>query len=106
MTGRCSGSQRENGVGPPRLTGERCPEISELLMEHVAGLPAVRLLWLQEQKAAGYLDGDDPEEIAEAEALLAMVVRLSGSSPSRKTAFVWSPALTVDLLRAFCATSI
>jgi hypothetical protein len=48
-------------------------------MERVPGSPAEKLSWLQDQKAAGKLDGDDPDEIAEAEALLAMLGRLSGS---------------------------
>ena len=39
-------------------------------MAIVPGGPAEKLAWLQEQKAAGKLDGDDPEEIAQAEALL------------------------------------
>jgi hypothetical protein len=66
------------------LDGRAMPRISELLMEHVAGVPSVKLLWLQEQKAAGNLDGDDPEEIAEAEALFAMLVRLSGSKGGKE----------------------
>jgi hypothetical protein len=66
------------------LDGRALPRISELLMEHVVGLPSVKLLWLQEQKAAGNLDGDDPEEIAEAEALLAMLVRISGSTRGKE----------------------
>src|SRR3989475_6775016 len=39
--------------------GRALPRISELLMEHVQGRPSVKLLWLQEQKAAGNLDGED-----------------------------------------------
>jgi hypothetical protein len=49
-------------------------------MEHVAGTPAQKLAWLRGQMAAGRLDGDDPEEVAEAEALLAMLVRLAAGS--------------------------
>jgi hypothetical protein len=75
-----SGKRRKVAV----LDGQSPPRISELIMEHVAGLPSVKLLWLQEQKAAGNLDGDDPEEIAEAEALLAMLVRLSGSKDGKE----------------------
>jgi hypothetical protein len=57
--------------------GRRPPQISELLMSHVQGTPCEKLAWLQKQKTAGKLDGDDPDEIAEAEALLQMLVRLS-----------------------------
>lgn len=57
--------------------GRAPPAVSELIMAHVRGTPAQQLLWLQEQKAAGRLDGDDPEEIEQAEALLLMLVRLS-----------------------------
>jgi hypothetical protein len=66
------------------LDGRAPPRISELIMEHVSGLPSEKLLWLQEQKSAGKLDGDDPEEIAQTEALLAMLVRLSGSRGGRQ----------------------
>jgi hypothetical protein len=48
-------------------------------MSRVGGPPSEKLRWLQEQEAAGRLDGDDPDEIAEAEALLAMMVRIAGS---------------------------
>ena len=61
------------------VEGRPLPRISDLVMSHVRGMPSEKLAWLQEQKAAGKLDGDDPDEIAEAEALLAMLVRLSGS---------------------------
>jgi hypothetical protein len=61
------------------LDGRAPPRISELIMAHVPGSPAEKLTWLQQQKAAGKLDGDDPDEIAQAEALLLMVMRLSGS---------------------------
>ena len=48
-------------------------------MSHVPGAASGKLAWLQAQKAIGRLDGDDPDEIAEAEALLVMLVRLAGS---------------------------
>jgi hypothetical protein len=48
-------------------------------MERVAGTPAEKLAWLRGQMAAGKLDGDDPEEVAQAEALLSMLVRLSAA---------------------------
>ena len=57
--------------------GRAPPRISELIMAHVQGGPAQKLVWLQEQKAAGKLDGDDPEEIEQAEALLLMLIRIS-----------------------------
>jgi hypothetical protein len=53
-------------------------------MEHVAGTPAQKLMWLQEQMATGKLDGDDPEEIAEAEALLGMLGRIAGSKGGKE----------------------
>jgi hypothetical protein len=46
-------------------------------MSHLEGTPSEKLKWLQEKKAAGKLDGDDPEEIVEAEALLRMLTRVS-----------------------------
>jgi hypothetical protein len=53
-------------------------------MSHLQGTPSAKLVWLQEQRAAGRLDGDDPDEIAEAEALLLMLVRLSGLKGSEE----------------------
>ena len=57
--------------------GRPYPRISELLMSHVAGTPSEKLAWLQREKAAGKLDGDDPDEVAQAEALLGMLARIS-----------------------------
>jgi hypothetical protein len=68
----------------PVLDGQAPPGISELLMSHVPGPLSEKLRWLQEQKAAGILDGDDPDEIAEAETLLAMLVRVSGANGRRE----------------------
>ena len=48
-------------------------------MTHLQGTPAEKLAWLQEMKGQGKLDADDPGEIAEAETLLRMLARLSGS---------------------------
>jgi hypothetical protein len=59
--------------------GRPLPKISDLLMSHLEGTPSEKLTWLQEKKAAGKLDGDDPEEIVEAEALLRMLTRVSDS---------------------------
>jgi hypothetical protein len=72
---------RRRGVA---LDGRALPRISELIMEHVAGIPQEKLAWLRAQKADGKLDGDDPDEIAEAEALLAMLVRLAGSKGGKE----------------------
>jgi hypothetical protein len=52
--------------------------MSDLIMSHVPGSASEKLSWLQEQKAAGKLDGDDPDEIIETEVLLAILVRLAG----------------------------
>jgi hypothetical protein len=59
--------------------GRPLPRISDLVMTHIEGSPSEKLAWLQAQKAAGKLAGDDPEEIAQAEALLAMLVRIAGT---------------------------
>jgi hypothetical protein len=58
--------------------------MSELIMALVPGGPSEKLSWLRDQLATGKLDGDDPEEIAEAEALLTMLVRLSGFKGGRE----------------------
>lgn len=63
--------------------GSPWPKIADLVMEHVPGTPSERLAWLRQQSAAGRLDGDDPDEIAQAEALLAMLARRSGSKSDR-----------------------
>ena len=65
--------------------GSPWPRIADLVMEHVAGTPVEKLAWLRQQSAAGRLDGDDPNEIAQAEAMLAMLARFSGSKPDRHT---------------------
>ncbi len=54
----------------PVLDGRAAPHISELIMALVPGTAPDKLTWLQQLKAAGKLDGDDPDEIAEAEAML------------------------------------
>jgi hypothetical protein len=48
------------------------------------GTASEKLAWLEKQRAAGRLDSDDPQEIAEAEALLHMLVRLSASEARRE----------------------
>jgi hypothetical protein len=61
--------------------GRPWPTIAELVMEHVAGTPSEKLAWLRQQSGQGKLDGDDPEEIAQAQTLLAMLERFSGCKP-------------------------
>jgi hypothetical protein len=58
--------------------------MSELIMALVPGGPSEKLSWLREQLATGKLDGDDPEEIAEAQALFLMLVRLAGSKGGKE----------------------
>jgi hypothetical protein len=60
-----------------RLDGKPLPKIAELLVRHFEGTPEEKLTWLKAQAAAGKLDGDDPDELAEAQALLAMLARLA-----------------------------
>jgi hypothetical protein len=66
------------------LDGRAPPHISELIMALVPGGPSEKLLWLRQQIAAGKLDGDDPEELAQAEGLLAMLVRMSGTKSGKE----------------------
>ena len=63
----------------PVSDGRPLPKISDLLMSHLPGTLSEKLAWLQKEKTAGKLDGDDPDEIAEAEALLRMLARISES---------------------------
>jgi hypothetical protein len=53
-------------------------------MARVAGTPAEKLGWLRGQMAAGRLDGDDPDEVAQTEALLLMLMRLSAASDRKE----------------------
>ncbi len=64
--------------------GRRLPQIADLVMAHVPGTPADKLAWLRDQIAAGRLGGDDPEEIARAEALLTMLARIAASKGDRR----------------------
>ena len=64
---------------PAVMDGRASLHITELIMALVPGGASEKLAWLQKQKARGMLDGDDPEEIAEAEALLSMLGRMSGA---------------------------
>ncbi len=68
----------------PVFDGRAPPHISELIMALVPGGPSEKLSWLRQQRAAGKLDGDDPDEIAEAEALLAMLVRMGSKGGKEK----------------------
>lgn len=54
-------------------------------MSHMQGTASEKLVWLQRERTAGKLSGDDPDEIAEAEALLQMMARLSGSKARKET---------------------
>ena len=69
---------------PAVVDGRSPPHISELIMALVPGGPSEKLWWLRQQITEGKLDGDDPEEIAQAEALLVMLVRVSGSKGGRE----------------------
>lgn len=76
--------QRARGKRPQRTRsllreGSPLPRIADLVMERVPGTPAEKLAWLRGQMAAGRLDGDDPEEVAQAQALLSTLVRLSAA---------------------------
>jgi len=64
-------------TGSKLSDGRPLPKISELLVTHLAGTAEEKLSWLVAQKTAGKLDGDDPDEVAEAQALLAMLARLA-----------------------------
>lgn len=64
--------------------GKPLPRIADLVAERLTGTPEEKLAWLRAQAAAGRLDGDDPEEVAEAEARLAMLVRLSAAKGGRE----------------------
>ena len=64
--------------------GRAPPKIADLIMEYVPGSPARKLAWLREQMALGKLDADDSDEIAQAEALLLMLCRISASRDSSK----------------------
>jgi hypothetical protein len=77
-------TKRTRQAKSTRSDGSPWPRIAELVMEHVPGTPSEKSAWLREQLVAGRLDGDDPEEIAQAEALLAMLVRFSAPKSDRQ----------------------
>jgi len=66
------------------LDGRALPRMSELIMTRMQGTASEKLAWLRKQWAEGKLDGDDPDEIAQAEALLVMLVRVSGSKAANE----------------------
>ena len=68
----------------PVFDGRAPPKVSELIIALVPGGPSEKLSWLREHVAAGKLDGDDPEEVAQAEALLTMLVRLADSKGGKE----------------------
>jgi hypothetical protein len=59
--------------------GRAPPKVADLIMERLPGTPTQKLVWLRDQMAVGKLDGDDPDELAQAEALLVMLERVSSS---------------------------
>jgi hypothetical protein len=66
------------------LDGRPLPRIADLIMTHVPGTPVEKLAWLRKQLAASKLDGDDPEEVAHAEALLLLLARLETSKVGKE----------------------
>ena len=60
------------------------PVPSELIMALGPGGPLEKLSWLRQQITAGKLDGDDPDEVAQAEALLEMLVRIGSKGGKEK----------------------
>jgi hypothetical protein len=76
--------QRSRRAKASGFDGRPLPRIADLVVAHVPGSPVEKLAWLRQQSAEGNLDGDDPEEIAQAEALLAILVRLAGGRGERQ----------------------
>jgi hypothetical protein len=72
-------AKRAHRAKSSSLDGRPLPRIADLVMERLAGTPAEKLAWLRAQIAAGKLDGDDPDEVVQAEVLLSMLVRLSAA---------------------------
>ena len=81
---RLSRAKRPHRAKSALLDGKRPPGIADLVMAHVPGSPLEKLAWLRQQSAEGKLDGDDPDEIAQAEALLTMLARLAGGKGGRQ----------------------
>jgi hypothetical protein len=76
-------AKRAHRAKSSSLDGKPLPRVADLVMQRLAGTPAEKLAWLRAQIAAGKLDGDDPDEVAQAEALLSMLVRLSAARSGR-----------------------
>lgn len=66
------------------LDGKPLPGIADLVMAYVPGTSAEKLAWLRQQSVEGKLDGDDPDEIAQAEALLMMLARIAAGKGGRQ----------------------
>jgi hypothetical protein len=79
-----SRKKRPHRAKSSRLDGKPLPGIADLVMAHVPGTSVEKLVWLRQQSAEGKLDGDDPEEIAQAEALLAMLARIAEGKRGRQ----------------------
>jgi hypothetical protein len=71
------------GARSPSREGSPLPRIADLIMAHVEGTAAEKLAWLRAQIEAGKLDAEDPQEVAEAEALLAMLMRVTKGREGR-----------------------
>jgi hypothetical protein len=78
-------SQKRPRSKTSALEGRPLPTIADLVMEHVPGTPLEKLAWLRQQSVDGKLDGDDPEEIEQAEALLTMLARMAAGKGSSRT---------------------
>jgi hypothetical protein len=78
-----SRGKRSHRAKSSALDGKPLPGIADLVVAHVPGTSVEKLAWLRQQSAEGKLDGDDPEEIAQAEALLAMLARIAEGKRGR-----------------------
>jgi hypothetical protein len=81
---RISRDKRPHRAKSSLLDGKPLPGVADLVMAHVPGTAAEKLAWLRQQCAEGNLAGDDPEEIAQAEALLTMLARIAGGKEDRQ----------------------
>src|SRR5262245_55982189 len=77
---RGSAAKRRKGSDDARAL----PRIADLVMDRVPGTPAEKRAWRRKEVGAGKLDGDDPDEIAQAEALLLMLARIAGSKTDKE----------------------
>ena len=81
---RISREKRPHRAKSGLLDGKPLPGIADLVMARVPGSPSEKLAWLRQQSVEGRLDGDDPEEIAQAEALLTMLARMATGKGGRQ----------------------